>query len=60
MRMALALLDKIGRSTSAIHLQHAIDVAMEAPIPRTVEEAEAIIESPAVQRLAKRLNAEDD
>ncbi|PZU06004.1 hypothetical protein [Sphingomonas sp.] len=54
MRMALGLLDKAGKTTAAAYLQHAIDVAIDAPIPRTVEEVEAHFETDDGRKLLRR------
>lgn len=55
MRMALALFDQAGNTRAAAHLQHAIDVAIDAPIPRTTEEADALLETHEARRLLDRL-----
>ena len=45
-RRALELLDAFDESIPAIHLQRAIDVMTGAPIPRTAEEAEVMLDRP--------------
>ena len=56
MDQALELLDDSGESLVAAHLQHAIDVARGAPIPRTAEEVEEMLNSPEVRAFQNRLN----
>lgn len=56
MDRALEVLDEIGEHDAAIHLQQALDVARRAPIPRTVEEAEAMLDTPEMQALQERLD----
>lgn len=55
MKMALALLDKTGEHDAAASLQHAISIADHEPIPTTIEEAEAMLETPAAQALLQRI-----
>lgn len=55
MDRALEVLDELDESDVAVHLQHAIDIARKAPIPQTVEEAEALLDSPEAQALQRRL-----
>ncbi|MCH4894426.1 hypothetical protein GO308_15010 [Sphingomonas sp. SFZ2018-12] len=55
-RQALDMLDSIDASHPAVHLQYAIDVMTDAPIPRTEEEAEAMLQTPECQALMRRLS----
>jgi hypothetical protein len=55
MTMALTLLDDIGERLPAIDLQHAIDVLTDAPVPRTIEEAEAMLDTPEARAMRSRL-----
>jgi hypothetical protein len=50
-RRALDLADEIGEDLAAIHLQAALDILTDAPIPRTIEEAEAMLQSPEAQAI---------
>lgn len=43
MQRALALLDGIEEYIPALHLQYAINIMTDAPIPRTNDEAEAML-----------------
>lgn len=55
LQRSLELLDEIEEMTPACHVQHAIDVMTNAPIPRTVAEAEALLDSPEGRLLQQRL-----
>lgn len=55
MERALELLDEVGESAPAVHLQMALDVLTGAPIPRTVEEAEAMLDTKEARTLMARL-----
>ena len=55
MKMALALLDAEGELTVAAALQHAISIAEAEPIPQSIEEAEAMLASPAARALVQRI-----
>lgn len=55
MRHALELLDTFGERETGIHLQHAIDTLTDAPVARSVDEAEAMLDSPESQEIQKRL-----
>lgn len=50
MRMALALLDRDGEVCAAVHLQRSIDLATDAPVPRTVDEMEAWLDEDGARR----------
>lgn len=52
LQRSLELLDEIDDLTAACHVQHAIDVMTNAP--RTMAEAEAMLDSPAGRALQKR------
>lgn len=54
-RQALDMLDSIEASHPAVHLQYAIDLMTDAPIPRTEKEAEAMLQTPECQALMRRL-----
>lgn len=54
-RRALELLDAFDERGPAVHLQQAIDVMTDAPVPRTVEEAEAMLDSPECRAIQQRL-----
>ncbi len=54
MRRALELLDMFDEQAPAVHLQHAIDVLTNAPVPRTVDEADALLAAPEVRALQER------
>ena len=54
MRMALALLDDAGQGHASLHLQRAIDLATDAPVPRTVEEMDAWLDEHGRSRAAPR------
>lgn len=56
MRRALELLDMVDEPAPAVHLQHAIDVLTNAPIPRTIEEAEAQLDTPEARAIQDRWN----
>ena len=65
MERALELLDDASASLPALHLQMAIDQMTGAPIPRTVEEADAMMDTPKMRALMERLarsarRADDD
>lgn len=45
-RRALGLADEIGDDLAAVHLQTALDTLTGAPVPRTLEEAEAMLQLP--------------
>lgn len=54
-RRALELLDAFDERGPAVHLQQAIDVMTNAPIARTEEEVEAVLDSPECRAIAERL-----
>ena len=54
-RQALDMLDSINVRHPAVHLQYAIDIMSDAPIPRTAEEAEIMLQTPECQVLMRRL-----
>ena len=54
-RRALDLLDAVGGKGAAIHLQRAIDAMTRTPVPRTEEEAAALLATPEAQELQERL-----
>lgn len=54
-RRALELLDAFDERGPAVHLQQAIDVMTNAPIARTEEEVEAVLDSPECRDIAERL-----
>ena len=58
-RRALAILDNVRADLPAIHLQQAIDELTDAPIPRTPDEAEAMMATPEMQMLLRRLFGDD-
>jgi hypothetical protein len=60
MDRALEVLDEIGEQDAAFHLQQALDVARKTPIPRTVEEMEAMLATPEMQALQERLFRSND
>ncbi|WP_313802573.1 hypothetical protein [Sphingobium sp.] len=49
------LLDDVGEAAPAVHLQMALDVLTGAPIPRTLEEAEAMLDTKEARALFARL-----
>lgn len=55
MKMALALLDKAEETGVAARLQSAIDLAVDAPIARTIEEIDAMLENEEGCRLLKKV-----
>ena len=55
MERALELLDEVGASAPGVHLQMAIDVMTNAPIPRTIEEADAMLDTDEARALMARL-----
>lgn len=55
MERALELLDDAGASAPGVHLQMAIDVMTNAPIPRTIEEADAMLDTDEARALMARL-----
>ena len=55
MERALELLDDVGASAPGVHLQMAIDVMTNAPIPRTIEEADAMLDTDEARALMARL-----
>lgn len=55
MERALELLDEVGESAPAVHLQMALDVLTGAPIPRSLEEAEAMLDTKEARTLMARL-----
>lgn len=57
MRMALALVDEAGEDGVAVRLQEAIDVATNVPVPRTIEEVEALLWTEEARRLLDRIEA---
>lgn len=58
-RRALDLLDAVGEKGAAIHLQRAIDAMTRTPVPRTEEEAAALLATPEAQELQERLGLID-
>ena len=54
-RRALDLLDTLGDKGAAIHLQRAIDAMTRTPVPRTEEEAAALLATPDARELQERL-----
>lgn len=57
MRRALDLLDANCERGAAIHLQRAIDVLADQPVPRTEEEADAMLGTSEAWELQKRLTS---
>lgn len=55
MERALELLDDAGESVPATYLQMAVAVMSSAPVPQTIEEADAILATPKMRVLAERL-----
>ncbi len=53
-RAALVALDAIGDATPAIHIQHAIDIMVDAPRPSTIAEMELFLAAPETQALLDR------
>ncbi|MHA0337527.1 hypothetical protein [Sphingomonas aquatilis] len=58
-RRALELLDDFDERGPAVHLQQAIDVMTNAPIARTEEEVEAVLDSPECRAITERLGWND-
>lgn len=54
MQRALELLDIADEPAPAVHLQQAINVLTGAPIPRTIEEAEAQLDTPEARAIQDR------
>ena len=54
MKMALALLGTEGEDSAAVMLQHSISIAEREPIPRTVEEADELLNAPAARTAVRR------
>jgi hypothetical protein len=50
---AMDLLDQAGETRATFHLQFALDILTNAPIPATTEEVEAAME---IQRLASKMS----
>ena len=53
-RRALEILDALGEIGPDVHLQQAIDMMTDAPIPRTLEESEAMLDTPEARAIFER------
>ena len=51
---ALDILDSVGDVSAAAHLQAALNAMTDAPIPRTIEEADAMLQTPEAQAIVAR------